>query len=157
MAEIRRIRKGEWQELRALRLRALDREPEAFCATLHEESRLTQAIWEERCRMGAESERTATLVVAMNGLRGMTVVKLEGEARAEIYAVYLDAELRGRGLALAMLELAVEFASGLPLWLEVNSSLLAAEALYARAGFRLDGSERKFPDGRVMRGWVRPR
>lgn len=156
MAEIRRLRMDEWESLRDLRLRALEREPQAFCATRAEEGRLSQAIWEERCRMGAQSPRTATLVVAEDGLRGMTVVKLE-DARAEVYAVYLDAELRGRGLALGMLKLAVEFAAGLPLWLEVNSSLKAAEALYARCGFRLDGSVRKFADGRMMRGWVRPR
>ena len=156
MAEIRRVRVQEWESLRDLRLRALEREPAAFCATRDEENRLTRAIWEERCRMGAESPRTATLVVAEDGLRGMTVVKLE-DVRAEVYAVYLDAELRGRGLARGMLELAVEFAAGLPLWLEVNSALVEAEGLYARCGFRLDGSVRKVPDGRVMRGWVRPR
>lgn len=157
MAEIRRIRVGEWSALRDLRLRALEREPEAFCATRAEEGRLTQAIWEERCRMGAESERTATMVVAEgDGLVGMTVVKLE-EQRAEVYAVYLDAEARGRGLAAQMLEQAVEFAAGLPVWLEVNAALTAAESLYQRCGFRLNGSVRKFPDGRVMRAWVRPR
>lgn len=157
MTEIRRIRTGEWEELRDLRLRALEREPLAFCATQAEEGRLSQAIWEERCRMGAESPRTATMVVAApEGLRGMTVVTRE-EERAEIYAVYLDEELRGQGLAGQMLELAVQFGSGLPVWLEVNAELRAAESLYQRSGFRLDGSIRKFADGRVMRGWVRPR
>lgn len=107
--------------------------------------------------MGAESPRTATMVVAApEGLRGMTVVTRE-EERAEIYAVYLDKELRGQGLAGQMLELAVQFGSGLPIWLEVNAELRAAESLYQRSGFRLDGSIRKFADGRVMRGWVRPR
>jgi ribosomal protein S18 acetylase RimI-like enzyme len=157
MTEVRRIQPAEWKALRDLRLRALEREPEAFCATQDQEARLNQAIWEERARMGAESQRTATLVVAHeSALGGMTVVKLE-ERRAEIFAVYLDQELRGQGLARRMLELAIEFAAGLPLWLEVNSNLVGAEALYARCGFRLDGSLRKFPDGRQMRGWTRPR
>ena len=157
MAEIRRIQVGEGELLRKLRLRALEREPLAFCSTLAEESRLSAAIWEERCRMGAESERTATVVVAdLEGLRGMTVIKREA-ARGEIYAVYLDSELRGRGLAAGMLQLALDFVPDLPSWLEVNATLTDAEALYARCGFRLDGSIRRFPDGRVMRGWVRPR
>ncbi|MBX3172136.1 MAG: GNAT family N-acetyltransferase [Candidatus Eremiobacteraeota bacterium] len=155
MTEIRRIKTGEWAALRDLRLRALEREPQAFCATRAEEARLTRSIWEERCRMGAESERTATFVVAEGKhLLGMTVVKRE-EERAEIYAVYLAEEARGRGLASGMLELALAFAAGLPVWLEANAALLPAERLYARCGFRLDGTVRKFPDGRVMRGWVR--
>lgn len=157
MTEVRRIQPEEWKALRELRLRALEREPQAFCATVAQEARLNQALWEERARMGAESLRSATMVVAEGAkLRGMTVVKIE-ENQAEIYAVYLDPELRGRGLAARMLGLALEFAGDLPVWLEANSELPAAEALYARCGFRLDGVVRKFPDGRRMRGWVRPR
>lgn len=157
MAEIRRIKTGEWRALRDLRLRALELEPQAFCATRAQEELLTPAIWEERCRMGAESERSATVVVAEGeNFLGMTVVKREDE-RAEIYAVYLDEAARGRGLAGAMLELALAFAPDLPAWLEANAALSAAERLYARSGFRLDGSVRQFADGRVMRGWMRPR
>ncbi|ODT58706.1 hypothetical protein ABS71_18625 [bacterium SCN 62-11] len=155
--EVRRIQAEEWKALRELRLRALEREPLAFCATVDQEERLNQAIWEERARMGAESLRSATVVVAEGSrLHGMIVVKIE-ETRAEIYAVYLEPELRGRGLASRMLRQALEFAAGLPVWLEVNADLGAAESLYARCGFRPDGVVRKFPDGRRMRGWVRPR
>lgn len=157
MTEIRRIKTGEWEALRDLRLRALEQEPQAFCATHAQEELLTPPIWEERCRMGAESERTATMVVAEGArLMGMTVVKRE-EERAEIYAVYLDEAARGRGLASGMLELALDFVPELPAWLEVNAALRAAERLYEKCGFRLDGTVRKFADGRVMRGWVRPR
>ena len=154
---MRRIQPEDWKALRDLRLRALEREPQAFCATVDQEARLSQAIWEERARMGAESSRSATMVVARGSdLCGMTVIKIE-EKRAEVYAVYLDEELRGRGLAAQMLELALQFAPGLPVWLEVNADLKAAESLYARCGFRPDGVVRKFPDGRQMRGWTRPR
>ncbi len=157
MTETRRIRTGEWEALRDLRLRALEREPQAFCATRAQEGLLTPAIWEERCRMGAESERTATMVVAEGSvLLGMTVIKRE-EDRSEIYAVYLDEVARGRGFGTGMLELALAFVPDLPAWLEVNASMTAAERLYEKSGFRLDGTVRKFADGRVMRGWVRPR
>lgn len=152
---VRRIGVGEWQALRDVRLRALETEPQAFCATRASEGLVTEAIWEERCRMGAESHRSATFVVTRDGhFYGMTVVQRE-EKRAEIYAVYLDPELRGRGLGQQMLAQALEFAQGLPVWLEVNESLGAAEALYRRAGFQLDGTVRRFADGRRMRGWVR--
>lgn len=140
-----------------MRLRALEREPQAFCASRAQEELLTPAIWEERCRMGAESERAALMVVAEESrLVGTILVKLEQE-RAEIYQVYLDEEARGRGLAGEMLKRALDFAAGLPVWLEVNAALTEAERLYERNGFRLDGTVRRFADGRVMRGWLRPR
>lgn len=152
---VRRIQAHEGEELRKLRLRALSRAPEAFCSSLEEASRLTPPIWEERARMGAQSERTATFVaVGDNGFQGMTVITLN-EGSAEITAVYLDEEARGHGLATQMLREALAFAGPIEVCLEVNQKLTAAETLYARCGFRPEGPVRKFPDGRVMRGWVR--
>lgn len=153
---VRRIRTEEWKQLKELRLRALSRAPEAFCSTFEEASRLSDPIWEERARMGAESERSATFVaLEQERLVGMTVVTLD-QQRAEITAVYLDDEARGQGLASQMLRQALDFAGPIEVWLEVNQQLVAAEALYSRCGFRQTGPTRKFADGRVMRGWVRP-
>ena len=153
--EVRRIAVGEWRALREVRLSALETEPSAFCATRAAEGLLTEAIWEERCRMGAESPRSATFVVRQGErFYGMTVIVRE-EDQAEVYAVFLEPAARGQGLARRLLLKALEFAQGLPVHLEVNQSLTAAEALYGAVGFQLDGSSRTFEDGRVMRGWVR--
>ena len=153
--EVRRIAVGEWQALREVRLSALENEPAAFCATRAAEGLVTEPIWEERCRMGAESPRSATFVVSQGGrFYGMTVIVRE-EEQAEVYAVFLEPAARGQGLARQMLLKALEFAQGLTVHLEVNQSLTAAEALYRAVGFQLDGSSREFEDGRVMRGWVR--
>ncbi|MFN8609647.1 MAG: GNAT family N-acetyltransferase [Vulcanimicrobiota bacterium] len=155
MVRVRRIEAHEWEQLRDIRLSALKQAPEAFCSTLAEATRLTSPIWEERARMGAESERTATFVVDQSGrFHGMTVVTLD-QGRAEITAVFLEPEMQGQGLATQMLRQALDFAGPVPVWLEVNQQLVGAEALYARCGFRLDGGQRKFADGRVMRSWVR--
>ena len=152
---VRRIQAHEWEQLRDIRLQALERAPEAFCATLEEVSRVTPPIWEERARMGSESERSATFIAEQGGsFQGMLIVNLE-EGRAEILAVYLAEEARGQGLATRMLQQALDFAGPIPVVLEVNQSLTAAEALYARCGFHPEGPMRKFPDGRVMRGWTR--
>jgi ribosomal protein S18 acetylase RimI-like enzyme len=152
---VRRIQAHEWEQLRDIRLQALERAPEAFCSSLEEVSRVTRPIWEERARMGAESERTATFVAEQGGrFQGMLIVSKE-EDGAEIFAVYLAQEARGQGIATRMLQQALDFAGPIPVRLEVNQSLTAAEALYRRCGFRPDGPVRKFPDGRVMRGWTR--
>lgn len=153
--QVRRVGVDEWRALRELRLSALETDPAAFCATRASEGLVTEAIWEERCRMGAESPRSATFVVS-RGERfyGMTVIVRE-EEQAEVYAVFLEPAVRGLGLARRLLAKALEFAQGLPVHLEVNESLTAAEALYRASGFQPDGSSRKLEDGRVMRGWVR--
>ena len=152
---VRRIQVGEWRALREIRLSALNTEPAAFCATRAQEELITEAIWEERCRMGAESPRSALFVVCRDErFYGMILVNRE-EERAEIYQVFVEPALRGRGLGRQILSQALDFAQGQPVWLEVNQDLTAAEALYQGLGFQLDGSLQQRKDGRLMRGWLR--
>lgn len=70
--EIRRVRSGEGDELRKLRLRALADAPGAFASTYAEASRPPE-VWEEAARRRSEGEQESTFV-AVDGRRWVGLV-----------------------------------------------------------------------------------
>jgi ribosomal protein S18 acetylase RimI-like enzyme len=144
---VRRARRGEWRELRDLRLRALEADPLAFSSTADEERSLAEGRWRERAVKGAESPDSSTWVaVGPRGrLVGMAVVA-QVEGVQHVFSMWVDPEVRGRGLGGRLLDAALTWARqtcpGGEIHLEVNPRQAAAAALYRSRGFRYTASSR---------------
>jgi ribosomal protein S18 acetylase RimI-like enzyme len=152
--EIRRIRLGEWGELRDLRLRALQDAPDAFSSTYEEESIRSDERW---------MEWTADLVV---GGASFGVVAVDDDDRwigmsvgaphrdhpgeAGLFAMWVDPAARNAGIGAALIEDVVRWArtGGFPvLRLQVTLSNDAAVRLYLRSGFSDEGRRMPLREG----------
>lgn len=144
--EIRRLREDEWEAWRELRLRALADDPDAFGSTLERELAYSDALWRERTRLSAVSDRQA-MFVAEEGARlgGCAGAFLGEDGTPSVVSMWVEAAARGRGVGRALLGAVEEWARRLGkrrLVLHIVDSNGRAEAMYARAGFRRTGRTR---------------
>lgn len=145
---VRRIRPGEAQVFWALRLRALEEHPEAFGASLEEDSALPL----ETVRSRIEGPGQAVLG-AFDGARLVGVVGLyrdtqrKGAHTAHVWGMYVAPEARSRGLGRRLVEAAIEEARRMGgverLLLTVAAGNAPAQALYRALGFQTYGVEPK--------------
>lgn len=137
--EIVRATEADWQQVRAVRLQALEADPSAFASSLQRELAFAELAWRERIR-------TATWFLAMPGgpvdpPAGVALMRpLEPGAHAdfEINAMWVTPELRGQRIGDALLDatLTAARAAGarkIRLWVTNGNS--GALALYTRRGF----------------------
>jgi len=144
---IRRIQRGEWRELRDLRMRALETDPLAFGSTVAEERMLADGQWQERAAKGAGLLDQATWVaVGPDGRFVGLVAGVEKEPAVKVFSMWVDPRFRRRGLGQRLLDVVLEWArERRPAWevrLEVNPRQEAALALYRSRGFHESGSSR---------------
>lgn len=155
MSEIVRLTPDDWQELKSIRLRAVQAEPAAFGRTLEEESAKSEEVWRKQL---AES---SYYVARVDGQTvGMVCwVPEHGEKVkhfARIYGVYVDAAARGTGVGRALMEAILKDLSSVPglvkARLYVAVSQTAAQALYEKLGFKKVGLLEKelFVDGEYV-------
>lgn len=169
---IRELTEDGAAEYWALRLRALREEPEAFGSS-YEESKdrpLEQTV--QRLREGAASDDGVTLGAYDEGrLVGMVVIvrapNEKSRHTANIYAMYVAPEARGRGYGRALVETAIERARAMAgleqVYLAVVTTNTAARSLYLSAGFEVYGIVRRalklgetYLDEEAMVLWLRP-
>ncbi|WP_150956507.1 GNAT family N-acetyltransferase [Microbacterium testaceum] len=162
---VRRVRAGEGDRVRALRLRAVS-DPVAsiaFLTTAEEELERDPSFWEDRAAAGATGGSAAMLVAedAEAWVGSVTVlVRHAGEVdhtgrrlsvgRADVVGVYVAPEARGTGAIDALLDAAARWtaAQGFEtLSLDVHVDNLRAQAVYRRAGFVPTGEEFTGPIG----------
>lgn len=132
---------GEWQALRAFRLRALASDPLAFGATLGEEEAKPDAWWQA----AAEGAPDRAVLVAQDEGEGAWLGMcgiVTKERAADLWGMWVAPEARGRGVARVLLEAAVERARRagaheLALW--VNVAQRDAVRVYEREGFAPSG------------------
>jgi ribosomal protein S18 acetylase RimI-like enzyme len=135
--EIRRLRPDEWPALRALRLRALASDPDAFGETLAD----AEAHPDEEWRRRADDPSAPTFVAeAPSGLVGMVMGGPAPDERpaAALYSMWVAPEARAQGVGGALIDAVVDWArsAGYPaIGLGVTTTNAAAIALYARKGF----------------------
>lgn len=155
---IRRLGPDDAAAARALRLRGLRENPEAFLADVAEEEGHDDLRWMQRLRE-KQGRADDGVVGAFDGERlvGLTGFVREGRPKvrhkAVIWGVYVVPEARGRGAGRAMLGAAldalracgdIEIAT-----LSVSARSRAARALYVSMGFVPWGVE---PDSMVIAG-----
>jgi ribosomal protein S18 acetylase RimI-like enzyme len=143
---IRRVRPEEWEQLRRIRIRALEESPESFGSTAREARQQDDADWRTWAEIGGCSPTTAVFVAVERGvLVGLCgVFLLEHDCTiARIVAMWVDPDFRGRRLAEQLLDAASAWSTGSgarDLVLDVTESNESARRLYARAGFHETGT-----------------
>lgn len=150
-ARIRRLREGEAQLLRDLRLRALRDAPAAFADSLEEGRAQPPERWTEWTRTGAAGESRVT-VVAVEGDRGLAMVAgrllADPPGAAWLEALWVDPSIRRAGLGSGLIEAVADWSrerGATRLDLSVTEGNEPAKAFYARAGFLETGRRRPLP------------
>ena len=144
---VRRVRPDEWEALRAIRVRALEESPDAFGSTALEALQRDDGQWRAWAEAGASSATTALFVAGDNGkIVGLcgTFVHEDDPRTAQIVAMWVEPECRGRRLGEQLLDAATSWSEGRgarQLVLDVTEANEAARRLYGRAGFRETGAK----------------
>ncbi len=149
---VREAKPGEWELWRALRLRALAESPDAFGETLAEAQTHDEAGWRHFVAWGPDRSR---LVAEDGGVPiGMCVVVLAGDQRkANVYAMWVAPEARGRGVGKALIEAALRWArarAALDVTLHVSDRQPAARRLYERCRFCVTGERTSLRPGSAV-------
>jgi GNAT superfamily N-acetyltransferase len=129
--EVRRCTQEEWEQLRELRLRALDEAPDSFGSTYEREARFDEAAWRER---------TANCAIARcDGITAGLVGGIAADGGAvELVAMWVEPEFRGRGVGDRLVDWVAATARAIgagrvALW--VADGNVAARRMYERCGF----------------------
>ena len=137
---IRRLTPGDAEAFRAVRLEGLERQPEAFSASLDNESAKSLMDWRTRLEMtsvfGAFVDNH---LMGVAGFYRCTGVKLHH--KGVLWGVYVRDEVRGQGVGRALVEAVVGTARGEvdQLLTTVNAANERAKRLYESVGFLVWG------------------
>jgi ribosomal protein S18 acetylase RimI-like enzyme len=149
VVQVRRLRAGEGDRLRELRLRALRADPYAFYATLASEEFAPPEHWERQARASESAATQVTFVADRDGESvGIAIGLLPADrpATARVEAMWVAPGARRLGLGRALLEAVMAWArerGALRLELAVSERSAAAQALYRDAGFAPTGERRR--------------
>jgi ribosomal protein S18 acetylase RimI-like enzyme len=143
--EIVALTEASWADYRALRLRALQEEPQAFGQSYDGACAHPNELWQHRLRDARDG--TSWLVFARQAGRLVGMVGAfrtdddRRSGRATVVGTYVEATVRGRGvgrrLLEALLERLADDESVEVARLGVNQDQEAAVRLYAGAGFQV--------------------
>lgn len=146
---LRRLTPADAPAYRALMLQAYATAPDAFTATVAEREALPLGWWE--ARVSAAPDAAQLVVGAFDGGRLVGAAGLRFERRprtrhkALLFGLTVDAGARGRGVARALTEAALEHARRSPetrvVQLRVMETNAPARRLYASLGFEAFGTE----------------
>ncbi|MEX2374745.1 MAG: GNAT family N-acetyltransferase [Dehalococcoidia bacterium] len=143
---LRRIRTDEGGAYREVRLRALQRAPDAYEITYEESIQISGDEWRSLAEQGAEAMECAIFVLDRgDGVFGGTVfvrVNEQPPYDAFVGAMWVDEDLRGSSVASALLDAAEHFASVCgstmcELWVEADN--IPGRRLYEGHGYAETG------------------
>ena len=145
---IDRLRAGDGERLRAIRLRSLRDAPDAFATTFEEAAALGPENWNR------QPEQLATFVATERGtdlglVRGALPNHPEGAAY--LLSMWVAPEARRQGIGSALVDAIVQWARSqgvTRLLLDVSESNESAIAFYTRTGFVPTGEEGALPPPR---------
>jgi ribosomal protein S18 acetylase RimI-like enzyme len=146
---VRPVRAGEWRDLRALRLRALETDPGAFGSTFAKAAAYPDSEWIERAEAGDAGEQTRTFVaVTDQGWQGMVIAALLDDGDAGLFGMWVEPRGRRAGIAAALVDAVVAWARerrAAGVSLSVAEDNMAAAALFGSKGFAFTGERRPLP------------
>lgn len=148
--DIRRLGRGDGQELREVRLRALSDAPYAFSSSFGRESGLAPEFWEQRVAESERDEASVFLAVEDGCGLGMAGGFFAEEARraATLWGMWVDPAARRGGIAQALVQAVIGWARAcgadhLRLAVTDCEESAPAAGLYRKLGFT-DTGEREF-------------
>ncbi len=145
---IRRIEPNEWEELRNVRLAALQDTPGAFTTRYEEAVDYHDELWQERARAGSTGTDQATfLLVDGEQVRGMVTGLTRPEDPFEVLLVgmWIAPAYRRAGHGVRLVDRLIAWASSVgacSVVLGVTSGNDSALTLYESCGFTLSGERR---------------
>lgn len=151
MTVVRRIRPGEADALRRVRLAALADSPSAFASTFARESSLTTDDWIDRALAGSEGPARATFfAVADEDIVGVVggYSRESASAVVELVSMWTCPAARRRGVGRLLVDAVLDWARTcgareVQLW--VTKGNAAAENLYRAVGFVETGDYQPIP------------
>ncbi|WP_438824375.1 GNAT family N-acetyltransferase [Bacillus sp. JJ1533] len=133
-----------------LRLKALTTDPDAFLVTYDEAIKKENPIGEYKKSFQSEEILTFGAFEEEHLVGMVTLVRETRQKirhRANIVAMYVDGNNRGKGTAKALLKEAIKIARNIPeieqLYLTVDSENTPAKELYKNLGFKIYAVEKK--------------
>ena len=141
-ATLRRLLPQDHELIRAIRLRSLELEPEAFGSTLEREASFSDDDW--RQRLAPDASPHFVTVDDEGAPTGMVVGAVDGEnpRLAHLFAMWVDPHARGSGAADALVAEVKRWAAAqgcAELQLRVTEGNGRAERMYRRHGFERTG------------------
>lgn len=137
---IRRIRAGEWETLRTLRLAALADSPDAFVSTHAETRTRPDEFWIEWVDAVCEGDERATFVAVDDHDRFVGMASgFEHDGAVELAQMWVAPEARRSGVGRGLVAAVLEWAGDRDVCLGVADGNDAAERLYDVCGFELSG------------------
>lgn len=145
---IRALTEADAQSYQALRLRALQTDPESFGSTYEREVAFSVEMVQERIRqdenrfvLGAFQEDGSLVGI----VRFMQDTDLKSKHKGNIYGMYVASEVRGQGVGKALMTETIARAKDLDgveqILLQVVSTNTSAKKLYESLGFETYGVE----------------
>ena len=141
MIEVRVLNPEEWQLLRGARLRAVEDAPRQFGVTVAEAEATEDEEW-QRLAGGGHGRRVVAVATEDGQPVGLGILERDtGERRqhrARVYAVWVDASVRGRGVGRRLMTCLLDWARErevVAVYLDVVAGNDPARSLYTRLGF----------------------
>jgi len=148
--ELRVIAIDDWEDFRAVRLKALADSPDSFGVTLAEALEKPPSVWRDR----AAGPDPIVLGFADHGSIAMGGLYLpDASADAFVWGMWVEPASRGNGVASRILERLLEHADaeGRSVVLHVTEGNDAARALYERHGFTHKREVQPLREGSTVR------
>jgi RimJ/RimL family protein N-acetyltransferase len=143
---IRRIRKGEWELYKQLRLASLKDAPEAFSTTYESAVERAPESWVAQADASAEGlDRFTYFAFVEEAPAGLAALyrDADGSAQGEIIQLWISPAFRGNGLADELVNVIISCAKNHgfdKIRAEVMTTNRRARRFHEKHGFKIDGS-----------------
>ncbi len=138
MIDVQRATESDWRRVQAVRFKALLDAPDAFATTIEESRQRSGENW--RTRLSAKE--SATFIASFETEDVGMAVGAPYDDDVGLFAMWVDAQARGRGVGDALVAAVIEWATSREhqrLFLDVGDTNFAAISLYVRNGFLRTG------------------
>ncbi len=140
---VRRLHEGEWSRFRAIRLRALEADPNAFGSTLARELAYDDELWIERAKKCASSANDGVWIAISADMFVGTVGIFFDDPIFHMWGVWVEPSFRGKHIASKLVDTAIAWVKARKMQgdilLGVNPVQTTAVELYRSRGFAPTG------------------